>query len=168
MPSARKPGATGRPPVNRLTVETPIGALTVFEENGAITRLAWAAGRTVRNPKPTPVLKDARDQLKAYFEGRLKRFSLPTAPRGTAYERKIWGALARIPCGQTLSYGSLAQKLSTGPRAVGRACGANPIPIIVPCHRVLGAGGAMHGYSGKGGVDTKAFLLRLEGGLGTG
>jgi methylated-DNA-[protein]-cysteine S-methyltransferase len=163
MVSARKPGFTNQDPVSRLTVASPIGNLTLFEAGGAITGLTWAVGKGLRNAKPTPVLADARKQIAAYFKGELKTFSLPMAPDGTQFQRKVWQGLSNIPFGKTLSYGALAKKISSSPRAVGGACGANPIPIIIPCHRVLGANGSLHGYSGHGGIETKALLLRLEG-----
>ncbi|MGY9005873.1 MAG: methylated-DNA--[protein]-cysteine S-methyltransferase [Alphaproteobacteria bacterium] len=162
MVSARKPGFTNQGPVSRLTVTSPVGNLTLFEAGGKITGLTWAAGKGLRNAKPTPVLAEARDQITAYFKGELKKFSLPIAPDGTQFQRGVWQGLSNISFGKTLSYGELAKKISSSPRAVGGACGANPIPIIIPCHRVLGANGTLHGYSGHGGIETKALLLRLE------
>lgn len=153
--------------VHRLTVPSPVGALTLFESTGAITALVWAARGRLRNAAPTPLLAAARDQLCAYFDRRLRRFDLPLAPEGTAFRRRVWAALEEIPFGATESYGSLAARIGSAPRAVGGACGANPIPILIPCHRVLGKGGGgggrLHGYSGMGGLATKAQLLALEG-----
>ncbi len=159
MPEAAARGTQ----VHRRTVASPIGPLTLFEEGGAITGLVWSAGSRTRNAKPSALLAEAAAQLEAYFSGNLRRFDLPLAPQGTAFEARVWRGLQDIPFGTTLSYGSLAARLGTGPRAVGRACGANPIPILIPCHRVLGADGALNGYSGRGGIATKAALLRLEG-----
>lgn len=160
---ARESGSTRPDPVTRLTVPSPIGALTLFEQSGAITLLTWAVGKRIRNARPTPLLAEARDQLGAYFDGRLRAFDLPLGPEGTAFQRRVWQGLETIPFGRTLSYGALAARLGSGARAVGTACGANPIPILIPCHRVLGADGALHGYSGRGGLATKARLLALEG-----
>ncbi len=149
--------------VSRLSVASPVGTLTLFERAGAITDLLWASRDRLRGRHPTPVLAAARDQLGAYFAGRLRAFDLPLAPEGSAFRRRVWDALRGIPFGHTVTYGALAERLGSSPRAVGGACGANPIPILIPCHRVLGAGGALHGYSGRGGLAAKARLLALEG-----
>lgn len=148
--------------VSRLTVPSPVGALTLFEQDGAITALLWAVSARVRNGRATPLLAEARAQIDAYFAGRLERFSLPLAPAGTRFQHRVWDAIAAIPKGRTATYGDIARDIASGPRAVGTACGANPIPILIPCHRVLGAGGALNGYSGRGGLATKKRLLDLE------
>lgn len=145
-----------------LAVNSPIGPLTVFEEDGAIVAVEWG---WPTESEETPLLREARDQLEAYFEGRRKDFDLPLAPHGTAFQRKVWQALAAIPAGQVRTYGELASELGTSPRALGGACGRNPIPVIVPCHRVLAADRSLGGYSGMDGVETKRFLLALEGAL---
>jgi methylated-DNA-[protein]-cysteine S-methyltransferase len=88
---------------------------------------------------------------------------LPLIPHGTDFLRKIWTAMRQIPYGQTVTYGELAEQVGSSPRAVGRACGHNPLPILIPCHRVLGSDGKLGGYSGEGGIETKTALLRLEG-----
>ncbi len=160
---AREPGSLAIDPVHRLSVASPVGNLTVFEQSGAVTLLTWAVGTRLRSPRPTPLLAEVRDQLAAYFDGRLTSFDLPLAPDGTPFQQKVWHGLCDIPFGATESYGALARRLDSGARAVGTACGANPIPIIIPCHRVLGADGKLHGYSGRGGLATKARLLALEG-----
>src|SRR5690606_15387258 len=90
---------------------------------------------------------------------------LPLAPAGTAFQRSVWSHMVRIPHGRTETYAGLARALGSGPRAVGMACAANPIPILIPCHRVVAAGGALHGYSGGEGLATKQHLLELEGAL---
>ena len=145
-----------------LTCSSPLGDLTLFEEEGAIIALEWGAAE---GTEETPLLKKALDQLDAYFIGERKSFELPLNPFGTAFQKRLWKALSDIPYGQTLSYGEMAHKIDSGPRAIGGACGKNPIPIVIPCHRVLAAGGKMGGYSGMGELDTKQFLLRLEGAL---
>jgi methylated-DNA-[protein]-cysteine S-methyltransferase len=150
-------------PVCRFTLASPVGPLTIFEQAETITGLVWSAGKAIANAQPSKLLAHAASQLDAYFAGRAFDFDLPLAPAGTDFERRVWRGLEDIPAGTTLTYGGLARRLKTGPRAVGRACGANPIPILIPCHRVLGAGGSLHGYSGRGGIMTKAALLRLEG-----
>ncbi len=145
-----------------LTFDSPIGPLTVFEDAGVLVALEWGKAP---DPEGTPLLGEARAQLDAYFTGDLKSFDLPLAPAGTVFQRTLWEALRGIPYGETRTYGEVARALASGPRAVGGACGRNPIPVIVPCHRVLGADGRLTGYSGSGGLDTKRALLRLEGAL---
>lgn len=139
---------------------SPFGELTIFAEHGALVALEW--GRAPR-PGSDPVLFAAGDQLRAYFEGRRKRFDLPLSPAGTPFQKAVWRELARIPYGTVETYGSLAARLGSAPRAVGAACARNPIPIVVPCHRVVGADGSLGGYSGGEGLATKRALLRLEG-----
>lgn len=143
-----------------LAFNSPVGPLALFEEDGAIVALDW--GFLPENEE-TPLLLRARTQLEEYFEGRRKDFDLPLRPMGTVFQRRVWEALSRIPHGQTRSYGDLAEELGTAPRALGGACGRNPIPVIIPCHRVLASNGGLGGYSGQDGVETKAFLLRHEG-----
>lgn len=145
-------------------VDSPVGRLALEADHDAVTGVRWA-GRTERagGDKPGPVLAEACRQLARYFAGRLERFDLPLAQRGTDFQRRVWAMMCEIPYGETATYGGLAMALGSGPRAVGMACGRNPIPIIVPCHRVLGAGGAEGGYSGGRGLPTKHRLLALEG-----
>lgn len=143
----------------QLSLRTPLGDLTLSEEDGAIVSLDW--GR-VAEQQPTPLLRDAADQLQDYFDGKRRHFQIPLAPHGTPYQRRVWAELQRIPPGETRSYGDMARALASGPRAVGQANGRNPIPIIIPCHRVVGADGSIGGYSGLDGADTKRFLLDLE------
>ncbi len=143
----------------KLSFTTPIGAITLTEEDGKITALNWGA---VRNGEATPLLREARSQLDAYLKGTRQDFDLPLAPQGTAFQKAVWRSMRKIPYGKTQSYGELAKKLKSGPRAVGGASSRNPIPIIIPCHRVLAAHGGLGGYSAKGGVKTKRRLLALE------
>ncbi|QSX76952.1 methylated-DNA--[protein]-cysteine S-methyltransferase [Agrilutibacter solisilvae] len=112
-----------------------------------------------------PVLRRAQDQLARYFDGALRAFDLPLAPQGTPFQRQVWRALADIPFGQTISYAQLAMRVGrpTAMRAVGAANGRNPLPIVLPCHRVIGADGSLTGFGG--GLPTKQFLLQLEGAL---
>lgn len=145
-----------------LAYNSPVGPITLFEEDGVIIAVEWGWPPESEDP-PAPVLERARDQLDAYFEGALKEFDLPLAPMGTAFQKKVWQAMSRIPFGATRTYGDLATELGTSPRALGGACGRNPIPIIIPCHRILAGNGGLGGYSGMDGTETKAFLLRLEG-----
>lgn len=141
-------------------MHSPIGDLSVAEESGMIVSLDWGWGA---EQTQTPLLCAATQQLEEFFDGTLTQFDLPLAPAPTAFGERMRAAMCAIPYGHTRSYGELALSLGSAARAVGRACGANTIPIIVPCHRVLAAGGGMGGYSGDGGLETKAALLRLEG-----
>jgi methylated-DNA-[protein]-cysteine S-methyltransferase len=140
--------------------KSPLGDLTAFEEDGNLVALEWG---WVGGGGDGGVLDAVERQLDEYFEGRRKSFDLPLAPDGSSFQRKVWAALRRIPYGTVSSYGTLAHQIDSAPRAVGGACGRNPLPIIVPCHRVLAAGGSLGGYSGFDGLETKRFLLSLEG-----
>ncbi len=144
----------------QLSFHTPLGALTLSEEDGSIVALDWGFGR---DQTQTPLLLRGRDQLHAYFDGALQTFDLPLAPQGTPYRRRVWQALTEIPYGRTASYGALAARLGGSARAIGGANGANPIPIIIPCHRVVASFG-LGGYSGGDGLQTKSWLLSLEQG----
>jgi methylated-DNA-[protein]-cysteine S-methyltransferase len=147
-------------------LDSPVGRLSVTEVGGALVRVAWAdrePGDPLAVGGDSPLLARAAAQLAEYFAGARREFDLPLAPQGTPYQKRVWAEMTRIPFGATASYGALAQKLGSSPRAVGQACGANPIPIIVPCHRVLGAGSDPGGYSGGEGIETKLALLALEG-----
>jgi methylated-DNA-[protein]-cysteine S-methyltransferase len=110
-------------------------------------------------------LRRAADQLAEYFAGQRRDFDLPLAPEGTEFQQRVWHRMTKIPYGKTMTYGDLARAIGSAPRAVGGACGRNPIAIILPCHRVIGGSGALTGYSGAGGINTKQFLLELEGAL---
>lgn len=143
----------------RLTVDSPFGPLTLVSADGALATLDWGAGPA---DGVDPVLDRAADQLTDWFAGRRRDFDLPLRPAGTVFQQRVWAALLAIPYGATVRYGDLARQLGTAARAVGGACGRNPLPIIIPCHRVLGGSGP-GGYSGFGGVQTKDWLLRHEG-----
>ncbi|MBN9562916.1 MAG: methylated-DNA--[protein]-cysteine S-methyltransferase [Alphaproteobacteria bacterium] len=142
----------------QLSLHSPIGDLTVSEENGAIVAVDWGWGR---DQQETPLLRRAVDQLDAYFDGTLDSFDLPLAPSGTAYRRRVWQALCDIPYGQTRTYADIAAVAGGVARSVGQANGCNPIPIFIPCHRVVASAG-LGGYSGGDGLDTKRYLLDLE------
>jgi methylated-DNA-[protein]-cysteine S-methyltransferase len=145
------------------TFDSPIGPLQVISRNGRIIRLQW--GRQQREA-PMPETEDARDQLKAYFAGTLDQFDLPLDVEGSDTQKAVCAAMSAIPTGETRTYGDLARDLGLPAQAVGQACGGNPIPVIIPCHRVLAAN-SLGGFSGEGGVETKVWLLRHEkaGGL---
>ena len=144
-----------------LSLHSPLGPLTLHEEDNSLVALDW---RWTRDSEETGLLTLARDQLAAYFDGRRKSFALPLAPAGTGFQHRVWAALCDIPYGEVRSYGDLAQMLGSGPRAIGMACARNPLPIFIPCHRVVGANGALKGYSGGDGLVSKSFLLDLERG----
>ena len=147
----------------QMSFLSPVGPLVIHEDDGAVTRLSW--GRAIDEAE-TPLLRDANEQLSAYFDGRLTKFDLPTFVHGSDFQRAVCDAMLAIPYGETLTYGDIAKLTGNSAQAVGNACGANPIPIIIPCHRVMGAGGKLVGFSGAGGVETKVQLLRLEGAAG--
>jgi len=146
--------------VGHWCVNSPVGPLTLFEESGALVAIEW--GRAPGSAS-SPLLGEARSQLDAYFAGRLRTFDLPLRPAGTPFQRAVWALMGDIPYGATRTYGDIARALGTAPRPVGGACGRNPIPIVIPCHRVTGAGGRLGGYSGGPGIAAKRALLRLEG-----
>lgn len=145
-------------------VDTPVGRLALEADDEAMTGLRWASpGETSRASKPGAVLREAARQIEVYFKGKLKRFDLPLRAQGTDHHKRVWAMMSEIPYGETATYGGMAMALGSGARAVGTACGRNPIPIVVPCHRVLAAGGKQGGYSGGQGLPTKRKLLALEG-----
>lgn len=144
--------------------ETPIGTIGIAEKDGKITRLYFQTDyrppeTTIRE---TPLLQEAVRQLRDYLAGKLTGFSLPLQPEGTAFMQQVWSRLCEIPYGETASYKSLAESIGkpNAARAVGMANHRNPIPIFIPCHRVIGASGSLVGY--RGGVDLKSRLLKLE------
>lgn len=147
--------------MNSLSISSPVGQLILEEDAGGLVAVRWGNDPAGNG---SPLLAEAARQIDAYFAGKLKDFDLPLRPTGTTFERGVWAAMQDIPYGETRSYGELAAATRSAPRAVGRACGRNPIPIVIPCHRVLGKGW-MGGYSGEGGVKTKETLLALEGAL---
>ena len=147
----------------RIVVTTRFGRIGIEEEGGAITRTLWDAEP---DGAPTPLLEEAARQLRAWDAGEAIRFDLPFRVAGSDFQRAVCAAIAAIPYGETRTYGEIARDLGQSAQAVGTACGANPIPILIPCHRVMGAGGRLVGFSGKGGVETKVALLRHEGAAG--
>ncbi|MCA0962714.1 methylated-DNA--[protein]-cysteine S-methyltransferase [Salipiger bermudensis] len=147
--------------------DSPVGPLLLAGDGTALRLLSFPTGNKAVAPKadwqPDPAPFDAvRHQLDAYFSGELRAFDVPLEIRGTAFQKKIWAALATIPYAETRSYGAIANALGTpgASRAVGAANGANPLPIILPCHRVIGKSGALTGFGG--GLDTKTWLLQHE------
>jgi methylated-DNA-[protein]-cysteine S-methyltransferase len=144
--------------VPQLSLHSPIGDLTVSEDSGEIVALDWGWGR---DQTPSPLLNRAKAALFEYFDGKPLDPTLPLAPHGTAYRQRVWQALRAIPTGETRTYLDISRIAGGSPRSVGGANGANPIPIFIPCHRVVAATG-IGGYSGGDGLATKLALLELE------
>ena len=156
---------TTKTALNWTVVDSPVGELLLCGDGEALTGVYFSP---FERPDGEPddhdaVLADTRQQLKEYFAGEREEFDLPMAPSGTGFQLRVWAALREIPYATTTSYGEIARRLelgSRGARAVGLANGSNPIPIIVPCHRVVGADGSLTGYGG--GLDRKRTLLAIE------
>ncbi|HMD45120.1 MAG TPA: methylated-DNA--[protein]-cysteine S-methyltransferase [Acidimicrobiales bacterium] len=164
QPDGARPG-----PTSRSVLESPVGPLVLVGDEESLTLLLLPGvpeGPSARTPPgpPTEPVRRAAAQLTEYFDGSRTRFDLPLAPHGTPFQRSVWFALAEIPYGETISYGDLARRVGrpNAYRAVGQANGANPLPIILPCHRVVATGGGIGGYGG--GLTLKRALLGLESG----
>lgn len=150
-------------------MESPIGDLRIVEQNGTITAIEFSPFRDhdgrVRGDRAddNPLLVETVRQLRAYFDRDLKEFDLPLAPQGSDFQQRVWAELLQVGWGETASYGEIAHRLghtNAASRAVGLANGKNPIPIVIPCHRIIGANGTLTGYAG--GLDRKQLLLELE------
>ncbi len=141
--------------------QTRFGRLGVESDGAAIVALHWQAAPRGGG---SALLREAVAQLEAYDAGRLTEFDLPLAPAGTGFQQQVFAALRAIPYGETLTYGEIASALACAAQPVGQACGANPVPLIIPCHRVLSKNG-IGGFSGAGGVEGKIALLKHEGGF---
>ena len=152
----RAPGHNRAMP--RLSVDTSLGRFTIEETDGGVTALDWGGDAA----ETTPLLTKAAGQLTAYAEGELTAFDLPLAPKGGALQQAVLAQMRAIPFGHTRTYGEIAKAVGASAQAVGRACGANPIPVIIPCHRVTGTNW-LGGFSGMGGVEKKVELLKHEG-----
>jgi len=158
-----------RDEVRYVTAPSPVGPLLLAEDDDGLRLIEFSnpRHRTLRGDDwregDSDLLREARRQLERYFASECRGFDLPLAPRGTPFQRAVWTALRAIPYGQTISYRELAQRIGmpAAMRAVGAANGRNPLPIVVPCHRVIGADGSLTGFGG--GLPTKRFLLQLEG-----
>lgn len=151
--------------MNALTIDSPLGPLQLLGDGDHLTAINFP-GQHSDDPdstRPDRVLRAARSQLEAYFRGRRQRFDLPLAAAGTAFQHSVWQALAAIPWGEVRSYRDIAHAIGKpkAVRAVGAANGRNPLPIVVPCHRVIGADGSLTGFGG--GLPLKVQLLTLEG-----
>ena len=142
-----------------LALDTPLGRFAIEETDSAVTALNW---RGESEGDATPLLVEAARQLAAYAAGDLTEFDLPLAPKGGSIQQAVMAEMRAIPFGETRTYGDIAKAIGAPAQAVGQACGANPIPVIIPCHRVTGTG-HLGGFSGMGGVEKKVELLRHEG-----
>lgn len=145
--------------MNIAALDTPIGRLGLVEKNGSVVRLLWQAEN---EGDRTAVLDEGLRQLADYFAGERRDFDLPLAPAGSSFQQLVYGAMSAIPFGETRTYGDIAKELGVAAQPVGQACGSNPIPVIIPCHRVVGSHG-LGGFSGRDGVEMKVKLLRFEG-----
>ncbi len=155
-------------PLSWCEIDSPVGPLLLAGSARALMHVHFQAGPGALRPdaawQPAQApFAQVTEQLAEYFTGRRREFTLPLAPQGTSFQRSVWQALRQIPYGETVAYGELARRLGrqSGARAVGLANGANPLPIIVPCHRVIGADGSLTGFGG--GLHIKRALLTLEG-----
>lgn len=154
------------PKATQRTVDSPFGRLRLEARNGALVSVAWIGPEEpARDGTDNDLLVEAERQLADYFARRRRSFTLPLEPAVGAFERSVLAAMSAIPFGETRTYGALAGELSAMPQEIGQACGANPLPVFIPCHRVVAAKGQLGGYSGGAGVETKAALLRHEGAL---
>lgn len=145
-----------------ICASSVVGPLGANAREGAITELLWDEPG---NLTAGPLFDQVSAEVAAYFAGELQEFTFPLAPRGSKFQQRFYTALCAIPYGQTRTYGDLAKELGVSAQAIGQACGANPIAIFIPCHRVLAADG-VGGFSGRGGVEAKVELLKLEGAAG--
>lgn len=141
-------------------IDSPFGALCLTAQDGAITGLSW---RHHPQPEALDVLLQAAEELAEYMAGQRDVFEVAMRVDASSFQQDVCAAMRAIPFGQTRTYGDIAKALGVTAQAVGQACGANPIPILIPCHRVMGADGKLVGFSGAGGVETKVALLRHEG-----
>lgn len=144
------------------TLPSPCGQLKLTASEDAIIRIEFSDQPEPHHPAGTALLSEACDQLSAYFSGQRRQFSLPLAPEGTPFQRQVWQALQQLEYGEQCSYLDIARHIgnANAVRAVGAANGRNPLPIVIPCHRVIGANGRLTGYAG--GLERKEWLLRHE------
>jgi methylated-DNA-[protein]-cysteine S-methyltransferase len=142
----------------RIAVDSPLGPLTLTAQEGHLVALDWGG---CAPEGEDPALAEAARQLAEYFAGQRADFALPVRPAGTPFQRRVWDLMRTLPPGRPATYGDMARRLGSVARAVGGACGANPLPIVIPCHRVVAAAGK-GGYSGLGGLSTKDWLLAHE------
>ncbi|HEX9449570.1 MAG TPA: methylated-DNA--[protein]-cysteine S-methyltransferase [Dongiaceae bacterium] len=151
--------------MSNAILQTEIGWIDVGGNDSMVTRLHWHSTKP-REIDPTPLLREAARQLDAYVTGDLRTFDLPLQADGSDFAKSVWREMLAIPYGRTLTYGDVAAKLKVPAQLVGQACGQNPIAVIIPCHRILGAT-SLGGYTSELGLRAKTFLLDLERGQGT-
>ena len=151
--------------MNRIIFDSPIGKLEICEKSGKITRIEIVSGENFSPETETPLLLEAKKQLSEYFSGKRKTFDFPYDFSGTEFQKSVWRELEKIPFGETKTYGEIAAAIGNpkAGRAVGSSCNKNPLAIIVPCHRVIGAGGKLTGFAC--GTEVKKWLLGHEAGL---
>lgn len=143
--------------------DSPLGTIRIESDGEAITALRWSKDGWPDEREDSDLHAEAAAQLEAYFAGTRGDFDLPVRPAGSNFQRAVWAAMQAIPKGATRTYGDVAGEIGASARAVGTACGQNPIPVIIPCHRIVGANGKLGGFSAAGGVEDKVWLLRHEG-----
>ena len=154
--------------MNYLYLDSPVGSLRLVSDGEHLTAIEWEnlqKAEPAGEERSDPTLEACASQLGEYFAGKRRSFDLPLSPQGTEFQRKVWAALATIPYGELRSYRDIARSLDNpkAVRAVGAANGRNPLPIVVPCHRVIGSDGSLTGFAG--GLEAKKVLLRLEGAI---
>jgi len=150
--------------MDTLCIKSPVGDLTLFSDDEKIIALSWGVGADAQRTTKSEQLTQAAKCLDIYFKtGKADFTPLNLQPHGTVFQRHVWQEMQKIKDGKTKTYGQVAKTLKSGPRAVGGACGANPLPILIPCHRIINQNGTIGHYSGGNGAETKSFLLRLEG-----
>ena len=150
---------TRAPLIRVADIATPLGVMALTEQDGALVALDFAAKG---ESDTSPLLRRAAEELAEYFAGKRKIFTLPLRPKGSAFQQCAWAALSAIPFGETRTYGAVARALASGPRAIGQACRSNPLPVFIPCHRVVAVNG-LGGFSGaERALDRKRALLAIE------
>ena len=150
---------TNNQEISYISFLSPVGSITLFEKSKKIISVEW--GQT-KNHTETPLLAEARRQLIEYLNKERKKFTIPLELAGTNFQKSVWHNIGKIPYGKTKTYGEIAKNLNSAARAIGNACGKNPIPLFIPCHRVMGANDKLTGFSGGLGVKTKQALIHLE------
>ena len=151
------------PTLSAVLIDSPVGRLAAIGTASAVTAVTWCDTTSLPTAAPGSPAATAARQLQEYFSRERSEFDVPIALAGSDFQRRVWAAMQKIRFGETITYGDIARQIDSAPRAVGMACGTNPIPIIVPCHRVVASTGRLTGYSAGDGIETKRQLLALEG-----
>ncbi|WP_052120831.1 methylated-DNA--[protein]-cysteine S-methyltransferase [Inquilinus limosus] len=154
-----------RPVLERATatIDTPVGPVRITVAGGVVAAVDHVQDPPDEVPPKDKLLRKAIRQIEEYFAGKRRRFDLPMAPAASPFQQRVRQAVIDIPYGEAASYGGVAHILNSGPRAVGQACGRNDLVLLVPCHRVIGAGGTLGGYGSASGLERKRRLLEFEG-----